>query len=129
MNASLVQILKTELDSNNVYDENIRILKVKYLSKSNKLKIVLKSTNELEESTKHLIKSVISKKLIGFENIDLLCYKDISNVSLEDITNKYWVDIVENVSKIIPVCKQVLMSCNKVVEENLLVIHIGDKFM
>ena len=40
MNASLVQILKTELDSNNVYDENIRILKVKYLSKRDRKSVV-----------------------------------------------------------------------------------------
>ncbi|MCD3349642.1 PolC-type DNA polymerase III [Clostridium botulinum D/C] len=129
MNASLVQVLKTELDSKNVHTDNIQILKVQYLTKSNRLKIVLRSVNEINDDIKRLIKSIISKKLMGFNNIDLVCYKDVSNISLDEISKQYWIDIVENVSKVMPVCKQSLITSSRSIEGNLLVLRIGDKFM
>ncbi|KOC37248.1 exonuclease domain-containing protein, partial [Clostridium botulinum] len=129
MNASLVQVLKTELDSKNVHTDNIQILKVQYLTKSNRLKIVLKSVNEINDDIKRLIKSIISKKLMGFNNIDLVCYKDVSNISLDEISKQYWIDIVENVSKVMPVSKQSLITSSRSIEGNLLVLRIGDKFM
>ncbi|EES91674.1 PolC-type DNA polymerase III [Clostridium botulinum] len=129
MNASLVQVLKTELDSKNVHTDDIQILKVQYLTKSNRLKIVLRSINEINDDIKRLIKSIISKKLMGFNNIDLVCYKDISNISLDEISKQYWIDIVENVSKVMPVCKQSLITSSRSIEGNLLVLRIGDKFM
>ncbi|MCD3255569.1 PolC-type DNA polymerase III, partial [Clostridium botulinum C] len=129
MNASLVQVLKTELDSKNVHTDDIQILKVQYLTKSNRLKIVLRSINEINDDIKRLIKSIISKKLMGFNNIDLVCYKDISNISLDEISKQYWTDIVENVSKVMPVCKQSLITSSRSIEGNLLVLRIGDKFM
>lgn len=52
MNASLVQVLKTELDSKNVHTDDIQILKVQYLTKSNRLKIVLRSINEINDDIK-----------------------------------------------------------------------------
>ncbi|KEI10395.1 DNA polymerase III PolC [Clostridium sp. K25] len=129
MNASLVQVLKTELDSKNVHTDDIQILKVQYLTKSNRLKIVLRSINEINDDIKRLIKSIISKKLMGFNNIDLVCYKDISNISLDEISKQYWIDIVENVSKVMPVCKQSLITSSRSIEGNILVLRIGDKFM
>lgn len=129
MNASLVQVLKTELDSKNVHTDDIQILKVQYLTKSNRLKIVLRSINEINDDIKRLIKSIISKKLMGFNNIDLVCYKDVSNISLDEISKQYWTDIVENVSKVMPVCKQSLITSSRSIEGNLLVLRIGDKFM
>ncbi|WP_419469226.1 PolC-type DNA polymerase III [Clostridium botulinum] len=107
----------------------MQILKVQYLTKSNRLKIVLKSVNEINDDIKRLIKSIISKKLMGFNNIDLVCYKDVSNISLDEISKQYWIDIVENVSKVMPVSKQSLITSSRSIEGNLLVLRIGDKFM
>ncbi|MCD3297237.1 PolC-type DNA polymerase III, partial [Clostridium botulinum C/D] len=112
-----------------VHTDNIQILKVQYLTKSNRLKIVLKSVNEINDDIKRLIKSIISKKLMGFNNIDLVCYKDVSNISLDEISKQYWIDIVENVSKVMPVSKQSLITSSRSIEGNLLVLRIGDKFM
>lgn len=66
---------------------------------------------------------------MGFNNIDLVCYKDVSNISLDEISKQYWTDIVENVSKVMPVCKQSLITSSRSIEGNLLVLRIGDKFM
>lgn len=129
MNGGLVQVIKTELNSKDIHADDIQILKVQYLTKSNKLKIVLRSVNEINDDIKKAIKLIISKKLMGFNNIDLVCYKDVSNICLDDICNQYWTDIVENVGKVMPVCKQSLTTCTKNIEENILILRIGDEFM
>ncbi|MCY6483935.1 PolC-type DNA polymerase III [Clostridium aestuarii] len=130
MNASLIQLLKTELDSGykDILD-NVAVVKVQYLAKSNKLKVILKSTNEIQDSDKNIIKKMILKKLPCFENIDLICYRNISNLTLIQVVEKYWTDIVENIGINIPMCKQILSKAIKKVEKNTLKISIGNKFM
>ncbi|MCY6372513.1 PolC-type DNA polymerase III [Clostridium ganghwense] len=130
MNTSLVQILKAELDTNeNILENDIQILRVQYLTKSDRLKVVLRSINEINDDTKNIIKKLIIKKLSCFNNIDLVCYKNISNLTLEKIIKEHWIDIVNNISLKVPVCKQFLNDAVKKVKDDYLEIEVGDKFM
>ncbi len=130
MNVSLVQILKNEIGQDEtIFEKNIEILRIQYLTKSNKLKIILKSIDELSGDTKQTIKNIILKKLSHFENIDLVCYRDLSNVTLREVIDEYWNVIVESVSLIVPISKQVLNNCHKYIEQNVIKLHIGDEFL
>lgn len=129
MNISLAQILKNEIDSNSeFFEQNIEILRVQYLTKSNRLKVILKSINELNNESKQNIKNLILKKLNYFENIDIVCYRDASNVTLEEVIQEYWIDVVENISINIPLCKQLLANSNRKVVNTTLQIDLGDEF-
>lgn len=129
MNISLAQILKNEIDSNSeFFEQDIEILRVQYLTKSNRLKVILKSINELSSEIKQNIKNLILRKLNCFENIDIVCYRDASNVTLEEVIQEYWVDVVENISINIPLCKQLLATANRKVVNNNLRIDLGDEF-
>ena len=130
MNTSLVQILKSEIGLNeSILEKDIEILRIQYLTKSNKLKVILKSISELSDDTRKTIKNVILKKLGCFENIDLVCYRDLSNVNVQQVIEEYWNDIVENISSIIPLCKQALNNCNRHVDNNIVKLYIGDEFL
>lgn len=130
MNNSLVQLLKNEIDTNeNILENDIQILRVQYLTKSDRLKVVLRSINEINENTKRLIKKLILKKLYCFNNIDLICYKNISNLTLEEVIKEYWIDIINNVAVKVPVCKQFLNNAVKNVNDNYISIEIGDEFI
>lgn len=130
MNTSLVQLLKNEIDTNeNILEKDIQILRVQYLTKSDKLKVVLRSINEINENTKKLIKKLILKKLYCFNNIDLICYKNISNLTLEEVMKEYWIDIINNVAVKVPVCKKFLSNAVKSINDNYISIEIGDEFI
>ncbi len=79
MSVDLIKMLQEDIDcSSDIIEENIsiKLLKIQYLKKSNKLKIILKSINNLSNNIENRIKEIISKKLGCFKNIDLIYYKD-----------------------------------------------------
>lgn len=132
MSVDLIKVLQEDLDcSNHIIEENIsiKLLKIQYLKKSNKLKIVIKSVKNLTDNIKDKIKEIVGKKLGEFENIDLICYKDISDVTLEEVSKKYWTEIVNVISSYAPVCRDCLLESSKKVDEDRLYICYGNKFM
>lgn len=129
MNLSLVQVLNDELGSNGVIiEEGIEIIKVQYLSKSDKLKVVLKSFSELDVDCKKNIEKLILKKLSCFEEIDLICYREISNVSLEQVVKEYWIDVVENISINVPLSKQLLAKSYRKINNEIIEISLNNEF-
>ncbi|WMJ82027.1 PolC-type DNA polymerase III [Clostridium sp. MB40-C1] len=130
MSTNLVSILKTEIDEKkDILEKDIQILKVQYFAKSDKLKVILRSSDEISDNTRNEIKHLILKKIYNFNNIDIVCYKTIYNKTLQEIIEEYWVDIIENIALKVPVCRQLLSSSNKIVNNNSLQIETGNKFM
>ncbi|KOA20872.1 DNA polymerase III PolC-type [Clostridium homopropionicum DSM 5847] len=129
MNLSLVQVLNDELGSNGVIiEEGIEIIKVQYLSKSNKLKVVIKSVSELDSDCKKNIERLILKKLIYFENIDLICYRKMLNVNLEQIVKEHWIEVVENISINVPLSKQLLAKSHRKINNGIIEISLNNEF-
>lgn len=130
MSVDIVKMLQEDLDlDSNTLTENIKLLKIQYLKKSNKLKVILKSQEKLDSHIKGKIRDIINKKLQGFCSIELICYKDISNVCLEDISKIYWIELTGIMASYIPVSREFLEKCSREVEGNLLKISTGNEFI
>nr|WP_281063512.1 PolC-type DNA polymerase III [Clostridium algifaecis] len=125
-----MRLLQNDIDSSSdVMLEEVKLEKIQYLKKSNKLKIIVKSVNELNAKIQCKIKDIVSKKLGCFTDIDLICYKDISNVSLEEVCNNYWTEVVNIISSYIPVCREFLNESSIEVKNDCLNIYNGNNFM
>lgn len=130
MNASLVDILKTDIDNNEVFtDDSIKLLRVQYLKKSEKLRVILKFKWDIEESKKKLVYDIISKKLICFKNIELLWYRDIDQVSIDEVAGQYWVDVVSSVASSFPSVRTVLLKCNKEIKDEVITLYMPNAFI
>ncbi|MCI1943910.1 PolC-type DNA polymerase III [Clostridium luticellarii] len=130
MSLDIVKILQKDLNCNSdTLEENIELLKIQYLKKSNKLKVIVKSRENLNQSVQSKIKSIVNKKLGDFFNIDLICYRDISNVSLKEISEDYWIQLVDVISSYIPVCRDFLLRSSRKVEGDIINISSGNEFI
>lgn len=130
MAVDIVKMLQEDIDcSSDIIEENIKLLKIQYLKKSNKLKIIVKSVNDLSSKIQDKIKEIINKKLGLLCHIDLICYRDISNVSLEQVCQNYWFELVNILSSSIPLCKDCLIQSSRKVEGSTIKIYHGNQFL
>ncbi|MBU3214089.1 PolC-type DNA polymerase III [Clostridium estertheticum] len=130
MNASLAQMLKNDLDLNEeTLVDNIKVLRVQYLKKSNKLRVIIKSFEDTDDNKKLLIKQIISKRLCSFNDIQLICYHDVSNATIEDVKDKFWLDVVNVISISEPSSKDSLLKSTRIIENGILKIQCGNDFM
>ncbi|MCB2307706.1 PolC-type DNA polymerase III [Clostridium estertheticum] len=130
MNASLAQMLKNDLDLNEeTLVDNIKVLRVQYLKKSNKLRVIIKSFEDTDDNKKLLIKEIISKRLCSFNDIQLICYHDVSNATIEDVKDKFWLDVVNVISISEPSSKDSLLKSTRIIENGILKVQCGNDFM
>ncbi|APM38791.1 PolC-type DNA polymerase III [Clostridium kluyveri] len=130
MGVDIVKMLQEDLDlDSNTMTESIKLLKIQYLKKSNKLKVIVKSQESLDSRIQSKIRDIINKKLGGFCSIELICYKDISNICLKDISEVHWIELTGIMASYIPVCREFLEKCSKEVEGDLLKISTGNEFI
>ncbi|SHH42625.1 DNA polymerase III catalytic subunit, PolC type [Clostridium collagenovorans DSM 3089] len=109
--------------------KDITFKRIQYLRKESILRVIIKSSTVIEEKVKEVIKKIIVDKLYYIDNVELVCLKDISEVSLEEIIEKYWNDIVSFVTKSIPVGKECLTNCKKELSDGNLNIYYGNEFV
>lgn len=110
--------------------EGIRVHRIQYFKKSNKLKVIVKSKKEVNNNQITEIKKVFFKKFQYFKEIEVLSYRDVSGINLKDICEKYWIDIVNSILTYIPFCKECLISSKReVIDENTLKLQYGNDFL
>lgn len=130
MNVSLAEMLKSDLSLNKeTLTDDIKVLRVQYLKKSNKLRVIIKSFDDIDDNKKLLIKDIISKRFCSFEDIQLICYKDVSNATIEDVKDKFWLDVVNVISISEPASKDSLLKSSRIIENGALKIQCGNDFM
>ena len=130
MNVSLAEMLKNDFDSNEqTLVDDIKVLRVQYLKKSNKLRVIIKSFESTDDNKKLLIKNIISKRLCSFDDIQLICYQDVSNATLEDVKGKFWLDVVNVIATSQPSSKDSLLKSSRIIENGTLKIQCGNDFM
>lgn len=130
MSTNLAELIIKDINSNDMLvDEDIKIIRVQFLKKSNRLRIFIKSINELNSENVNLIKSIIVKKINCTNEIDLICYKDISNITLKDICTKYWIDVIGNITSAFPIAKGCLTESTISAEGDTINIINGNKFL
>lgn len=130
MNASLVELLKADIDKNDAFEDyDIKVLRIQYLKKSEKLRIVLKYRFELSENKKKMVFDMISKRLICFSNIEILWYRDIDKVSVDEVAGAYWIDVVSSAASSFPSIKSILLKAEKKVKDSQIIIYMPNVFM
>ncbi|MFA9398416.1 MAG: PolC-type DNA polymerase III [Clostridiaceae bacterium] len=125
----LVEVLNNEIKSFEDIRE-ISLQKVQYFKKNNLIRLHLKSKNDINSKRKEQIKSIVQKK-IGCKdtNIDVICYKSVCDVTLNDVCNKYWIDIINNISFSSPICRDCLLCSTKEIKDNTIIISQGNEFI
>lgn len=125
----LAKILEDNTFSQDNLD-GIKVHKIQYFKKSNILKVIVKSKEDVNNSQINEIKDVFLKEFQHFKEIKVIFYRDISGVNLKDICDKYWIDIVNSVITYIPFCKECLISSKReVIDENTLELKYGNDFL
>jgi len=123
-----IKILRKEINNNEVLeDKDIQILRFQFYKKSQTLKVIVKAIKTLNQEEEESFKKIVLKSL-GFEvNIEILCYKDVSNIALEDIVGREWSNVVEEIARKLPLCRQILYSDNKEIEGKIINIYSGNE--
>lgn len=126
MSDKFIKKLISQINNNEfLEDKEIRIIRFQFFRKSNLLKVMLKSNENLNDHEELEIKKIIVKNLGIDININILCYKDVDSVSVEEISNKYWVEVVGDIVRKNPLAREVLYSKNKEIQDNTIVISYG----
>lgn len=113
----------------NLSDLEFEITKFQLLKKSNTLRTIIKSKEQLSEEQKKIIKQYI-KKAIGFEiNIELMYYIDISDITLKQVVDQHWNHVCEKIIDKHPILKNILLNSPITIEEEKLIIRNGSEFL
>lgn len=130
MGVNIGSALRNNQDCKDIFINNdVEILKVQYIQKANLLKLIMKSKNSIDKTDKVRIQRAVNQMLDLDLNVNLIFFKDISEVTLEEISTKYWLELVEYLSSHIPLCKECLLNAVRKVDMDTLRISYGNKFM
>ncbi|KYH35797.1 DNA polymerase III PolC-type [Clostridium tepidiprofundi DSM 19306] len=130
MSSNIIQLLTSNIDEANINELNdVKLIKVQYFRSNNKLLLILRSRKEISKGNLEIIKKAISKRLSIISEIEIICYKDINSVTIEQIIDQYWNDVVTAMSKIMPVCKECLNNSKKEIHNNTILIHYSNQFV
>lgn len=116
-------------EDNFLKNSNISLAKVQYFTKSNKLRVYIKCLKECSNDVEKKIKKVFTDKFGYFENIDVIYYRSVKDVSIDDICSKYWTEIAGNIIHSYPVCRECLLKGQRHAENNTIIIKYGNKFI
>ena len=106
-------------------DKELNIIRFQILKKSNILKVILRGKERLAIEEEELIKKIICKTLMIRITIEILFYKDASNISLEEVVESHWLECISDTIKKTPLCKTLLLSSKRVVEGNKIIVLNG----
>lgn len=106
-------------------DKELNIIRFQLLKKSNILKVILRGRERLAIEEEELIKKIICKTLMIRITIEILFYKDASNISLEEVVESHWLECISDTIKKTPLCKTLLLSSKRVVEGNKVIVLNG----
>ncbi len=126
MSEDFVKALYVNLNKKeSLYEKGLKILRFQFFRKSNLLKVILRTLEVLNEDEEDYFKNTVKKALGVDVNVELLCYKDVRDASIEEISSKYWMDVIGEVIKKNPLAKDILCSKNRKIEKNKIVISYG----
>ena len=129
MSEDVLKKLTLEINKHeSLEDKELRIIKFQFLKKSNILKVVLRGKEKLAIEEEQLIKNIICRTLMLKITIEIIFYRDASDISLEEVIEDHWVECISDIIKKTPLCKTLLLNCKKVVKDNkVLVLNGYDK--
>lgn len=130
MSSEFIRKINASLKSQEQLEElEFEINRFQLIKSSNILRILIKSKKKLILEQEDFIKNYIKNTLKMDINIEILCYVDVSNISLKDIIDKYWINVTEIIIKKHPFLKDYLINCNKEIKENNIYLYSGIGFL
>ncbi|PRR84200.1 PolC-type DNA polymerase III [Clostridium vincentii] len=128
MSTDFIKKLRMELKKNeSLEDKELKLIRFQFLKKSNLLKIIVRAQESLNKEEESFIKNTVLKELGLNIDVEILCYKDVCNLSTEEIVNKYWLDITQEIVKKNPLAKEVLNSKHRSIVNNKVIIGYGSE--
>jgi len=128
LSTEFIKKLRIELKKNeSLDDKELKLIRFQFLKKSNLLKIIVRAQESLIEEEETFIKNTVLKELGLNIDVEILCYMDICNLSTEDIVNKYWLDITQDIARKNPLAKEILNSKHKKIINNKVTIGCGSE--
>lgn len=126
MSENALKLIKKEINKEDTLeDKDINIIKFQFLKKSNVLKVVIRGKDELNNEEEDKIKKAIKNALNIDVNIEVLFYRDISTLSIGEIIEKHWLEVINNILKTVPLSKSVLTKGIKKINGNIITITSG----
>ena len=126
MKNEVLKKLTLEINKNeDLYDKELKIIRFQYLKKSSVLKVVIRGKESLTVEEEQFIKNAVRRVFMLNITVDILYYRDASDISLEEIVNKHYVECISTIINKVPLCKPVLLSGKKEVEGNIINIYNG----
>lgn len=130
MTMDLLRILQKDID-NDIFFQNkdISLIKVQYFKKSNRLKLYVKCEDKHHINFENKIRKIFIGKFGNFKDIDIIYYKNISNITIEEICNKHWSELANIIINNHPVCRECLLKGTRTFDNEVIRIQYGNKFI
>ena len=129
MSEDVLKKLTLEINKHeSLEDKELKIIKFQFLKKSMILKVVLRGKEKLAIEEEQLIKNIICRTLMMKITVEIVFYRDASDITLEEIIQNHWIECISDIIKKTPLCKTLLLNCKKEVKGNrVLVLNGYDK--
>ena len=126
MSDDIIKKLTLEINKyESLEDKELKIIKFQLLRKSMILKVVLRGKEKLAHEEEELIKKIICKTLMIRIAVEIVFYRDASDITLEEVIQNHWIECISETIKKTPLCKSLLLNCRKEVNENKVSIFNG----
>ncbi|MPQ42410.1 PolC-type DNA polymerase III [Clostridium tarantellae] len=130
MSENFIRKINKVVKSNELLENlDFEINKFQLVKKTNTLRVMLKSKDKINIEQEQVIKKYILEAIGLNINIEFICYIDVSDITIENLVENYWVNISDNIIKEHRVIKEFLLSSKKHIEDNNITIISGSKFL
>ena len=121
-----MKMLKKDILNNEILGEkDIIILRFQFFKKSQTLKIIIKCRDILNNIEEDEFKKIVLKNLGFHVEIEILCYRDVTNCTIDNIAEEHWPSVVEEVARKFPLIRALLYSKNREVKDRTIYIYSG----
>ncbi|MEW8955458.1 PolC-type DNA polymerase III [Clostridium sp.] len=124
-----VDIFTPIIKNNDSLKEELKLSRIQYFKNNDTLRVVFKCKRDIEESVDSMIRESIISNIGEFTNLDIVYFKELEDVTLEEVAMKYWFELTNIVIEKIPVSKELLHKCERVIEGDILILKHSNEFM
>lgn len=126
MSDDIIKKLTLEINKHeSLEDKELKIIKFQLLRKSMILKVVLRGKEKLAYEEEELIKKIICKTLMIRITVEIVFYRDASDITLDEVIQNHWIECISETIKKTPLCKSLLLNSRKEVNENKVSVFNG----
>ena len=126
MSDDIIKKLTLEINKHeSLEDKELKIIKFQLLRKSMILKVILRGKEKLAHEEEELIKKIICKTLMIRITVEIVFYRDASDITLDEVIQNHWIECISDTMKKTPLCKTLLLNCRKEVNDNKVSVFNG----